>query len=222
MQQHLEKEAIETREETESLGITTTMSLERCLFEFQAATTCVKSTVECKECYNPNTFESLFPDELESVFRETLTVNPPSQENACPLADAMLCQYYNSDAMDCCCQEETYKFMACAFEEIYQEKYALFYPCEFQCLEPVIEEENPCDVELQRSRTCVQMDVRCAACLSAENFLEDFPTFVDTEFRKALASVSSPTVEGFCDDAHSRLCDYHQEDLVRTVCRVDL
>jgi hypothetical protein len=47
------------------------------------------------------------------------------------------------------------------------------------------------------------------------NFMEQFPEDVETEFRKALATVNAPSIEGFCDSAHDRMCEYHRDDLVR-------
>jgi hypothetical protein len=72
-----------------------------------------------------------------------------------------------------------------------------------------------CVTNLQKAIDCVASNTdSCRGCLPIDNFAEVFPERLEQQLRITLAFVP-PSKQGFCDEANSRLCAYHEQSLVR-------
>jgi hypothetical protein len=77
-----------------------------------------------------------------------------------------------------------------------------------------------CVTDLQKAIDCVASNTdSCRSCLPIDDFAEVFPERLEDQLRITLAFVP-PYQPGFCDEANSRLCAYHEQSLVRQSTKV--
>jgi hypothetical protein len=67
---------------------------------------------------------------------------------------------------------------------------------------------NPCVNELQTAAACILADVENCVCME-DNFLEVFPTAVESSFREVLTT-QNPADPNFCQATNDKLCEFLQ------------
>jgi hypothetical protein len=78
-----------------------------------------------------------------------------------------------------------------------------------------------CVTDLQAAIECVASNTdSCLSCLPTDNFAEVFPEQLEQQFRITMAFLP-PSQDGFCDEANTKVCSYHEQSLVIQSTKVE-